>query len=332
MTKTLRDNLLTSIKKTWLGAAILAASVCAPSLTQAQDFPSKPIVLVAPFPAGSVTDNVTRLIGQGLQDVLGQTVVVENRAGAQGTVGAAYVARAKPDGYTLLVGSSVMFVAKSLYKSLPYDPTDGFQPVAGIGSTSMMFMVSETSPIKSIADLTKAAKSGGSVTIGFGSPSGQVALALYASVAKVNPVPVSYRGIPQALTDLAGGHVGVAIVDIGSGVAQLNTGRMRPIAISARARSAAAPDVPTLEEIFPGAGGSLETIIAIVAPAHTPQAVVDRLDNAFRTVLAKPEVKARFATLSTAVMPLSSSELTQRLKTDNPKWDALIKKAGIEQQ
>jgi tripartite-type tricarboxylate transporter receptor subunit TctC len=324
--------LLIPVKTTWLKAAVLAASICAPYLTQAQDFPSKPIVLVAPFPAGSVTDNVTRLIGQGLQEVLGQTVVVENRAGAQGTVGAAYVARAKPDGYTLLVGSSVMFVAKSLYKSLPYDPTDSFQSVSGIGSTSMMFMVPEASPIKSIADLTKAAKSGDSVTIAFGSPSGQVALALYASVAKVSPVPVSYRGIPQALTDLAGGHVNVAIVDIGSGVAQLSTGKMRPIAISARARSAAAPDVPTLEEIFPGAGGSLETIIAIVAPAHTPQAVVDRLDNAIRTVLAKTEVKTRFASLSTAVMPLSSTELSQRLKTDNPRWDALIKKAGIELQ
>ena len=316
------------IKFTWLVIATLAGS----SLAHAQEFPSKTITLVAPFPAGSVTDNVSRVVGQAMQEILGQTVVVDNRAGAQGTVGAAFVARAKPDGYTLLVASSVMFVAKSLYKSLPYDPNEGFQPVSGIGSTSMMFMVPESSPIKSITDLTTAAKLDRPVTIAFGSPSGQIALALYASVAKVNPVPVSYKGIPQALTDLAGGHVNVAIVDIGSGVAQMNTGKMRPIAISARARSTAAPEVPTLEELFPGVGVSLETIITIVAPAGTPQPVVNRLDSAIRGALVKPEVKARFASLSTAVMPLPTNELVQRLKTDNPKWEALIKKAGIEQQ
>ena len=315
---------------TWLAAAILATTT---TLLWAQDFPSRPITLVAPFPAGSVTDNVTRVVAQALQESLAQTVIVENRAGAQGTVGAAYVARSKPDGYTLLVASSVMFVATSLYKSLPYDPIESFQPISGIGSTSMMFMVNESSPIKSIADLGRAAAAERPpITIGFGSPSGQVVLALFSNAAKVNPVPVSYRGIPQALTDLAGGHIAVAIVDIGSGVAQMSSGKMRPIAISAQARSAAAPNVPTLAEFFPGVGVSLETIITIVAPAHTPPAIVERMDRAIRAALAKPEVKARFATLTTAVMPLSTNELTQRLKTDNPKWEALIKSAGIEQQ
>lgn len=303
-----------------------------PLMVAAQDPAPRQITLVAPFPAGSVTDSVTRALAQGLQDVLGQTVLVDNRAGAQGTVGAAYVARARPDGSTLLVASSVMFVAKSLYKSLSYDPNDSFLPVSGVGSTSMMFMVPDSSPIKSVADLTKAAQSERSVTVGFGSPSGQLALALYATAAKVNPVPVSYRGIPQALTDLAGGHVNVAIVDIGSGVAQMNASRMRPIAISAPARSAAAPEVPTLEEIFPRVGVSLETIIAIVAPANTPPAVVERLDSAIRQALARPEVKARFSALTTAVMPLNTQDLVQRLKSDNPKWEALIRKAGIEQQ
>ena len=314
----------------WLAAAALSLST--PSLW-AQDFPVKPITLVAPFPAGSVTDNVTRVVAQALQESLGQTVIVENRAGAQGTVGAAYVARAKPDGYTLLMASSVMFVANSLYKSLPYDPVGSFQPVAGIGATSMMLMVNQSSPIKSIADLRKAAAvDRTAITIGFGSPSGQVVLALFSNAARVNPVPVSYRGIPQALTDLAGGHISVAIVDIGSGVAQMNSGKMRPIAISALARSAAAPDVPTLEESFPGVGVTLETIVTIVAPANTPPEIVARLEAAVRAALAKPETKARFATLTTAVLPLSTAELAQRLKTDNPKWDALIKTAGIEKQ
>lgn len=312
-----------------LAAGVLAAAFS----VQAQDvFPSKPIVLVAPFPAGSVTDSVTRVLAQALQEALGQTVVVDNKAGAQGTVGAAFVARAKPDGYTLLVASSGMFVAKSFYKTLPYDPSD-VTLVSGVGSTSMMFMVAENSPVKTIADLAKAVQQEKPpVTIGFGSPSGQVAVALFSTVAKGNPVPVSYRGIPQAMTDLAGGHVQVAVVDIGNGVAQMNSARMRALAISAAARSPAAPNVPTLQETFPGASGTIETIIAIIGPPGIPAPVVEKLDTAIRAALAKPEVKARFQTLTTAVMPLSTAELAQRIKVDNPKWEALMKKAGIEPQ
>lgn len=313
-----------------LVAGVFASSAL---LAQAQDnFPSRPITLVAPFPAGSVTDSVTRTLAQAMQESLGQTVIVENRAGAQGTVGAAHVARAKPDGYTLLVASSGMFVAKSFYKTLSYEPNDSFQPVSGIGSTSMMFMVPEVSPIKTIADLARATAQGPAVTVAYGSPSGQLALALFSNVTRTSPVPVSYRGIPQALTDLAGGHVQVAIVDIGSGVAQMNSARMRPLAISAAARSPAAPDVPTLQEAFPGVGVSLETLIAITAPAQTPPAVLEKLDTAIRAALAKPEVKTRFAGYSITVQPLSTREVVQRIKVDNPKWESLIKQAGIEQQ
>ena len=311
----------------------LASSIAllGPWPLHAQDFPNKPVTLIAPFPAGSVTDTVTRTVAQGLQEILGQSVVVENRAGAQGTVGAAYVARSKPDGYTLLMASSGMFVAKSFYKTLSYEPTDGFQPVAGVGSTSMMFMVPESSPIKSIDDLTRAARADGrNVSIAFGSPSGQLALSLYSSAAKVSPVPVSYRGIPQALTDLLGGHVKVAIVDVGNGVAQINSGKMRSLAISAQARTPAAPNVPTLEEAFPNVGVSLETIIAIIGPAGMPPAVVERLSGATQTVLARADVKARFASLNTAMLPLATPQLVQRIKGDNPKWEALIKRAGIE--
>ncbi|MBP8298063.1 MAG: tripartite tricarboxylate transporter substrate binding protein [Burkholderiales bacterium] len=314
----------------WLAAvALTAAHVGA----FAQDFPTRPVTLVAPFPAGSVTDSVSRALAQAMQESLGQPVVVDNKAGAQGTIGAAFVANSKPDGYTLLVGSSVMFVAKSLFKTLPYEPVDGFQPVAGIGSTSMMFMVKDSSAYKSIADVTNAARSGREpVTIAYGSPSGQVALALFSNAAGVKPVGVSYKGIPQALTDLAGGHVSVAIVDIGSGVTQMKSGGMRALAISAQARSTAAPDVPTLAESLRGAEISLETIIAIMAPAKTPPAVVERLEKAIRAALAKPEMRTRLAGVSITPLPITAIEVTQRLKTDNPRWEGLIKAAGIEPQ
>jgi tripartite-type tricarboxylate transporter receptor subunit TctC len=316
-----------------MACAITAWLLPAASPVHAQHFPSRPITLIAPFPAGSVTDAVARALGQAIQESFGQPVVVENKPGAQGTLAAAVVAQSKPDGYTLLVASSVMFVAKSLYKTLSYDPVASFQPVSGVGSTSMLFMVAETSPIRTVADLTKAVQEERPpVTIGFGSPSAQVALALFSTVTKSNPVPVNYRGTPQALTDLAGGHIQVAIVDIGNGIAQMDATKMRPIAISAASRYSALPDVPTLQEAFPGASGALETIIGIMAPAGTPAAIVERFNTAIRAALAKPDVQARFGFLHTSTMPLSPNQLAERIATDNPRWEALIRKAGIEAQ
>ena len=311
----------------------IVACLLAPPPGHAEDFPSRPITLVAPFPAGSVTDSLARALGQVMQESLGQPVIVENRGGAQGTLAAGVVAHSKPDGHTLLVGSSVMFTAKSLYKTLTYDPVDSFQWVSGVGSTSMLFVVADSSPIHSVADLTKAVQAAQPpVTIGFGSPSAQVALALFSTVTKSNPVPVSYRGTPQAIADLAGGHIQVAIVDMGSGIAQMSSTKLRPIAISAAARYAPLPDVPTLQEIFPGASGALETIVALQAPAGTPAAVVERLDKTIRAALARPDVKARFALLHISELPLAPNQLAERVKTDNPRWDALIQKAGIEPQ
>ena len=297
----------------------------------AQDFPVRPVTLVAPYPPGSATDNVSRPLAIALQSILGQPVIVDNRAGAQGVIGADYVARSKPDGYTLLVASSTMFAGTSLVKNLPYDPTAAFQPVSGIGSTSMMFMVKTDSPVKTVADLIQSAKNPSApLAIGFGAASAQVALAMFTSVSSSHVIPVPYKGTPQAMTDLAGGQISVAVVDIGNGVAQMKAGRLRPLAISAKARSAAAPEVAVLSETLKGA--ALETLIAVVAPAGTPPAVVEKLDKAIRQALTRPEVKAAFANTTTELAPVATAELAQMLKVDTPKWHALIKAAGIEPQ
>lgn len=308
------------------------ASLAAQSFAQ-DEFPNRPVTIVAPFPAGSVTDAVTRTLAQALQPSLGQPIVVENRAGAQGTIGAAHVANARPDGHTLLMGSSVMFVANRLIKTLPYDPVRSFTPVSAIGSTAMMFLVQQSSPMQSVADLTRAAKqSSRPLSMAYGSPSGQVAVALFSTITDTAPTAVSYRGIPQAITDLVGGQVDVAVVDIGNGLLQVNSGKARALAISAASRYAGAPDVPTLQESFPDARGSLETIIAVMAPAGTPPAVVSRLDAAIQAALATDRVKEQFRTLNTTVLPLSAARLAERIAADNPRWESLMKKAGIEAQ
>jgi tripartite-type tricarboxylate transporter receptor subunit TctC len=301
------------------------------AIGHAQDGGARPVTLVVPFPAGSVTDNVTRAVAQQLQESLGQPVMVDNRPGAQGTLAAAQVARSQPDGATLLMGSSVMFVARSLIRNLPYDPIGSFQPVSGVGSTSMMIMVPTTSPVRSLADLRARARAATApVTVGFGSPSGQVALALFATASGTQPVGVSYRGIPQAMTDLVGGHIEAAVVDLGTGLAQRRSGQVRALAISAAARSPLAPEVPTLQESFPGAEGALETIIAVLGPVGIPAATVARLDQAIRAALTRPALQERFAALSTAVLPLSASALAARIQADNARWEALIRQAGIE--
>ena len=318
-----------------LFASIAAAliSLAGAGMASAQDFPSRPVTLVAPFPAGSVTDSVTRALAQALHQSLGQPVIVDNKAGAQGTIGAAYVANAKPDGYTLLVGSSVMFVARSLYKALPYDPVQSFAPVSGIGSTAMMFLVPQSSSLRTIQDLAKSSQQATvPMSMAYGSPSGQVAVALFSTVSDSKPLAVGYKGIPQAITDLLGGQVQVAVVDIGNGLAQVNGGTARALAISAASRYAGAPDIPTLQEAFPRASGTLETIIAIMAPAGTPAPIIEKLDTAIRAAMATPAVKMSFQTLNTSVMSLSTSDLHKRLKADNPQWEMLMKKAGIEPQ
>ena len=317
--------------KAWLSVALFTVVSVGVTQAMAQDFPSRPVTLVAPYPAGSATDNVARPLAIALQSILGQPVIVDNRAGAQGVIGADYVARSKPDVYTLLVASSTMFAGASLVKNLPYDPMTAFQPVSGIGSTSMMFMVRADSPVKTVADLIQSGKNQSApLAIGFGAASAQVTLAMFASASGSNVTPVPYRGTPQALTDLAGGQIPVAVVDIGNGVAQIKAGRLRALAISARTRSLAVPDVPVLSETLKGA--ALETLIAVVAPASTPPAVVEKLDQAIRQALTRPEVKAAFATTTTEVVPVATAELTQMLKADTPKWHALIKAAGIEPQ
>ncbi|MCK8784409.1 tripartite tricarboxylate transporter substrate binding protein [Roseomonas sp. NAR14] len=315
------------IRRRDLPALVAGLSLSVPCVARGRD---APVTLVAPFPAGTVTDNVARTVGQAMQETLGQPVIVENRAGAQGTLGAAHVARSAPDGQTLLVGSSMMFVARSLYRSLPYDPVESFAFVSGIGSTSMMLMVAPASPIRTTADLIAAAgRRDRPLTVAYGSPSGQLTLALFTTATGTSPLPVSYRGIPQSLTDLAGGHVDVAIVDLGSGIAQARAAGLRPIAISAARRSAAAPEVPTLQEAFPGIGTALETIIALQAPGGTPAEVVARLDEAVRAGLARPEVRRQFALLATTPLPLSAAGLADRVAQDNPRWEALIRQAGI---
>ena len=296
----------------------------------AQDYPSRPITIVVGFPAGSATDNLVRPLANALQGSLGQPVIIDNKPGANGVVATQFVARAKPDGYTLLAGSSTTLAANvGLFKSLPYDPAKDFEPVAGMGATSMMFMVRADSPAKDLKSFVAlAGKEANPMPVAYGSSSAQVALAMFSKATGVRFTPVPYKGTPQAITDLLGGTIPMAIVDVGNGVPHVKSGKLIALAISGTSRSVSAANVPTLAETYPNT--ELVTWIGLVAPAGTPQPVVDKLWTAISAALATPEIKEKFAAISTEVEPVAPRDLGRRMQRDQVRWIELIKAAGIQ--
>ena len=296
----------------------------------AQDYPSRPVTIVVGFPAGSATDNLVRPLANALQGSLGQPVIIDNKPGANGVVATQFVARAKPDGYTLLAGSSTTLAANvGLFKSLPYDPAKDFEPVAGMGATSMMFMVRADSPAKDLKSFVAlAGKEANPMPVAYGSSSAQVALAMFSKATGVRFTPVPYKGTPQAITDLLGGTIPMAIVDVGNGVPHVKSGKLIALAISGTSRSVSAANVPTLAETYPNT--ELVTWIGLVAPAGTPQPVVDKLWTAISAALATPEIKEKFAAISTEVEPVAPRDLGRRMQRDQVRWIELIKAAGIQ--
>lgn len=316
-----------------LAAGVVASLAAFPHAAMAQDYPSRTITIVVPFPAGAAVDNLVRPLIGDLQKLLGQPVVVDNKAGAQGVIGSQFVARSKPDGYTLLAGSSTTLAANvGLFKNLPYDPLKDFQPIAGLGYTSMMFLVRADSPAKDLKGLIALARSQPApIPTAFGSSSGQVALAILSRAAGIDFLPIPYKGTPQVLTDLLGGAVPMAAIDVGSAVPHIKAGgRLTALAITGVSRSISAPDVPTLSETFPNS--ELVTWIGLVAPAGTPMPVVNKLQAAITSVLATPDLKQSYAGLSTEVEPVTAEDLGRRMQRDQMRWLELIRSIGIQPQ
>ena len=295
-----------------------------------QAYPSKPVKLIVPFPAGSATDQIARVVGQQLQESLGQPFVVENKPGAQGGIAAAEVARAAPDGYTLMVGTNTPLAANpSLFKKLNYDPARDFAPVARLGTISFMIMVRPDFPAKDFkAFLDHARSNPGKLSAGYGSAGSQVSQAMLRSMGKIDFIDVPYKGLPQAITDVLGGSVSFTFADLANALAQIKGGKLRGIAVTSQKRSGLAPDVPAIAEELPGY--ELIAWFALVAPAGTPGPVVSRLHDTTVKSLAKPEVKARFDALGTDVAPMAPGELAAFIQSEIGKWARMAKAAGIQ--
>ena len=312
--------------------AVLVAALFAVAAAQAQVYPAKPVKLMVPFPAGSATDQIARVIGQELQAALGQPFVVDNKPGAQGTIAAESVAKSAPDGYTLMVSTNTpQAAAPALFKELRYDPVKDFQPIARLGTISFMLMVAPDFPAKNLKEFLAHARSNpGKLSGGYGSAGSQVSQALLRSMGKINFVDVPYKGLPQAITDVMGGQISFTFADLANALAQQKGGKLRGLAVTSEKRSPLASDVPAIAEELKGY--ELIAWFALMAPAGTPPEIVTRLYGATAAALKKPDAAARFATLGTDVGLMDPAQLADFIRAEIAKWARMAKEAGIQPQ
>ncbi len=313
-----------------IGAGLLSG-VATPALAQ-QEFPTKTIKIIAPYPPGGTTDLFARIIGDYLQKTWGQTVVIENRPGSSGMIGAGMVARSPGDGYTVLIGSQALFsVNPTLYKQVPYDPVKDFTPISLIAFLPSFLVVPATLPVANLREFIKYVKDNPG-KVAYGSAGSGTAQHIYFELFKqqmgLDVLHVPYKGSVPAVTDLIGGRV-QAMMDFGPSVLpHIRAGKLKALAVSTGTRSRATPDVPTMQESGV-AGFDNATWFAIHGPAGIPPAVATKLSTEIATAMRNPEVKARFESLGIETVGTTGDALLTRQKADAVKFAEVIRRANI---
>src|SRR3954454_13725077 len=304
----------------------------APVLAFAQSYPSKPITLILPYAAGGNTDVIARTLAHNLEQRARQSVVLETRLAGAPVTGATYVARAVPDGYTILIGTSTtMAINVSIYKNLPYDPTKDLVPLALIAGVPFMLVVNPDLPVHSMQDLVAAAKSkpGG---LSYASNGHGGAAHLFAELLKstlgIQMIHVPYKGLMPGLTDVIAGHVDMMFSDFGTALPLVRDGKLRALGVSTAQRVGPAPEIPPLAEVgMPGFDASSWQMM--IAPAGMPQPVLDRLNTELRAIMNEPAIKKDFA--DRGLVPLqsgSTEELHRFVKSEIVRWGKVVEQAG----
>ncbi|MFJ5382242.1 Bug family tripartite tricarboxylate transporter substrate binding protein [Cupriavidus sp. CER94] len=313
--------------------AVVACSLAAgASLAFADTFPSKPIQLVIPFPPGGATDVIGRLVGKKLGDKLGQTVVVDNRPGAGTIVGASYVAKAAPDGYTLLASSGTTFtVNPPIHAKLPYDPVKSFEPIGFMGRTGLILLANKDQPVSNLKQLVAAAKAQpGKLTYGsFGSgTTAQFAGEMLFNLAGVKLLHVPYKGSAPAMTDLIGGQIPFTVDTVAAAIPQVKSGKVKAIAVTTARRSALLPDVPTAAEAgYPGIDA--DTWLALVAPRGLPADVKLKLEKALADVMADPETRKALTQAGFEPLDGNGAAVSALIAKELPLMRATAQRANI---
>ena len=307
------------------------AALLACTMAFAQDFPAKTITFVVPFAAGSATDQLARSLGQQLSADSKQSVVIDNKPGASGFIAAQYVAKAAPDGYTVLITTNTTHAANEhLYKSLPYDPVRDFAPVTLLGKGGQVMIVNLKVPAHSVKEfIALAKKEPGKLTFGSGSSSSRIAGELFQQMAGVQLTHVPYKSNPQAVTDLLGGQIDMMITDNATGLPQVKGGKVRALGMSSLRRSPLAPDVPTIDEA--GVKGyEMSYWFAAYVPAKTPAAVVARLHGLLVAAVKGAAARQFYESTGTEAVVSSPQELAAFQGEESLKWGRIIKAANIQ--
>jgi len=323
--------------KAWIAtAAIVAvgALIGVQGRAVAGDYPNRPITLIVPYPAGGGNDVIARLVATKMSESLGQPIVIENRGGAGSTIGTRDVARSAPDGSTLLIATSSLAINPSLYPDVAYDPKNDFAPIGLIATSPNFVLVNPAVPVHSAAELIALAKKEPGkldfASTGIGT-STHLAAVLFAAMAEVKLNAVPYRGVAPALTDLLGGQVALMFCPMASVVGQVRAGSLRAIAVTGVKRSPLFPDLPTVAEAgLPGY--VVELHYGLVAPAGTPGEVIAKLNGALNNALNDAGVRSRLAADGTETLPGTPGAYAADIASEEAKWGAIVKKAGVTEQ
>ena len=312
--------LLTSLLITVSGSAL------------AQGYPNKPIKAIVPFAAGSATDQIGRAFAQKMSESLGQPIIIENKAGVNGMLGADAVAKSAPDGYTIMVGTNSTNAAlKSLMKKLPYDQDTAFAPIGYIGSVPLIVAVNNDVPAKNLKELVAMAKAKpGQVTFASASTSQRVSSEMLQSMAGIEMTHVPYKSGPAAMTDLIGGQVNLFTADFAVMLPQVKAGKIRGLAVTSMQRSKAIPELPTVNEALGVKDYELIAYFAMFAPAGTPADVIAKLNKALNAAAADKDIVEKFSAIGFETAPGSPEALAQRNRAETAKWAKAIRDAKIE--
>jgi tripartite-type tricarboxylate transporter receptor subunit TctC len=307
----------------------------APATTTAQEaaYPNRPVKIFVAFPVGGLLDTVSRVVGDKLSSVLGQQFIIESRPGAGGTLATAAVARAEPDGYTLMMINDNHAVNPSVFKTIPYDSLKDFAPIGFVGSAPMVLTANAKIPVGTVKDLVALARQKpGTISYGSVGPGSASHLAgeLFAAMAGVSMLHVPFRGGAPALNDLVAGHIDTMFLTAVVGMQQMKAGTLTPLAIAAPARFEMLPDVATMAEV----GYPLEAAywFGLAAPAGTPPAILARLETALAEVLAMPDLRKRMTDMGAVVTPLGSKEFGAYIQAEMRKWSDVIAQNKIAVQ
>ncbi len=327
---------MTTIRRTFLAAAAGALALGALPVSAQENYPNRPIRIVVPFTAGGIVDSIARIIGEKLSTKYGQPVLVENKAGAGGAIGTDSVAKAAPDGYTLLLVSPGHAVAPSLQKGVSWNPVRDFRSVIGLGVVPNAIVVHPSVPAKTMGELIELAKKNAASPLTFASAgigtSNHLAGELLAQEADVKLSHVPYKGQPDALNDLLSGRITMMPLTVALAMPHIKAGKLRPLAVTTAKRSAALPELPTVAEAAKLPNYEVGTWFGLVAPAKVPEPILRKLGADVAEILALPDVKAKLEGMGMELAPQRGTDFDAFVSREFTKWSKVIKQAGLEPQ